>query len=220
MHPNTIHSRRSGRIRSTTTLMLAALALGAVAIVSVLPGPHLDAAAPHRPPAVASTNPDSAASQAAFLSAYRVLMHPRCMNCHPSGDVPLQGENSQLHVPLVVRGPDGRGTYALKCANCHQAANVAGRNMPPGNPNWHLPHPDAPLIFQGRSPAELARQLQDPKQNGGKTLDQVLHHVMEDALVLGAWNPGEGRESPPVSHAEFVRHMREWIEKGAAIPER
>ena len=29
---------------------------------------------------------DDAASSAAFKEAYKVLMHPRCMNCHPSGD--------------------------------------------------------------------------------------------------------------------------------------
>jgi hypothetical protein len=27
------------------------------------------------------------------------------------------------------------------------------------------------MVFQGKTPAELARQLKDPKQNGGKTLE-------------------------------------------------
>jgi hypothetical protein len=91
--------------------------------------------------------------------------------------------------------------------------------MPPGNPNWHLPSAKSPLVFQGRSPKELARQLKDPKQNGGKTLDQLLHHVSEDKLVLWGWDPGNGRTRPPLSHAEFVRKFREWIEKGAAASE-
>src|SRR3954468_21150593 len=30
-------------------------------------------------------------SRALFLEASRVLLHPRCANCLPSGDVPLQG---------------------------------------------------------------------------------------------------------------------------------
>jgi hypothetical protein len=161
---------------------------------------------------------DDAGSRAAFLEAYKVLMHPRCMNCHPAGDAPLQGDDSHPHAQNVKRGPDGKGKYALKCANCHQLATLSGENMPPGNPNWHLPSPQMPLIFQGRTPGELARQLKDPRQNGGKTLEQLLHHVSEDSLVTGCWEPGEGRTKPPLSHAEFVRRMRDWIEKGAAIP--
>ena len=46
----------------------------------------------------------------------------------------------------------------------------------------------------------------------------MLHHVTEDKLVLGGWDPGDGRTKPPLTHDEFVRKMREWIEKGAAEP--
>jgi hypothetical protein len=161
----------------------------------------------------------AALSRAAFKAAYPVFMHPRCMNCHPNGNVPLQGDDSRPHAQNVKRGPDGKGKYALKCANCHQERNTPGENMPPGNPNWHLPPPETPMVFQGRSAADLARQLKDPKQNGGKTLEQLLKHVSEDKLVLGGWDPGDGRTKPPLSHAEFVKAMREWIDKGAAIPE-
>jgi hypothetical protein len=161
---------------------------------------------------------DDEASRAAFLEAYKVLMHPRCMNCHPAGDVPLQGDDSHPHAQNVRRGPDGKGKYAMKCANCHQHANLPGPNMPPGNPNWHLPPPEMPMVFQGKTPGELARQLKDPKRNGNKSLEQLLHHVNEDKLVLGGWDPGDGRTKPPLTHAEFARKMREWIEKGAAEP--
>ena len=162
---------------------------------------------------------DEAVSRAAFLQTYQVLMHPRCMNCHPAGDAPLQGDDSHPHAQNVQRGPDGKGKYALKCANCHQHANLPGTNMPPGNPNWHLPPPEMRLVFQGKTPRELARQLKDPKQNGKKTLAELLHHVTEDKLVKGGWNPGDGRTKPPLTHAEFVGKMREWIENGAAEPE-
>ncbi|HJZ57235.1 MAG TPA: hypothetical protein VKE74_19860, partial [Gemmataceae bacterium] len=108
---------------------------------------------------------------------------------------------------------------ALKCANCHQATNLPGENMPPGNPNWHLPPADMPMVFQDKTPGELARQLKDPKQNGGKTLEQILHHVEEDKLVTGSWDPGDGRTKPPLTHAEFVQKMREWVAKGAPEPQ-
>jgi hypothetical protein len=207
--------RRAGGVSRgvIVTAVAAVLILGGLAYLSVewLRGPGLD-------PRV-EIRSEQQASRAAFLAAYKVFMHPRCMNCHPTGDVPLQGDDSHPHTQHVQRGNDGKGKYALKCANCHQDANVPGENMPPGNPNWHLPPPEMRMVFQGKSAAELARQLKDPKQNGGKTLEQLLHHVSEDKLVLGGWDPGDGRTKPPLSHAEFAAKMREWIEKGAAIPE-
>jgi hypothetical protein len=195
----------------------AVLAIGALGYVAFdrwqRPGP-----APERAGGNGADQKDEAASRAAFLEAYKVLMHPRCMNCHPTGDVPLQGDDSHPHSQNVKRGKDGKGLYALKCANCHQYTNLPGENMPPGNPNWHLPPPEMRMVFQGKTAAELARQLQDPKQNGGKTLQELLRHVSEDKLVLGGWDPGDGRTKPPLTHAEFAAKMREWVEKGAAIP--
>ena len=175
-----------------------------------------------QPQAAARTenSPDSreAESRAAFLAAYKVLMHPRCMNCHPKGDQPLQGEDSHIHLQNVQRGEDGKGLFAMKCKNCHQDKNLPGADMPPGHPEWHLPPATMRMVFEGKSPAELARQIKDPKQNGGKTLEQIVHHSAEDSLVATAWHPGPGRSTPPLTQAEFGRKMREWVDKGAAIP--
>jgi hypothetical protein len=159
-----------------------------------------------------------AESRAAFLAAYQVLMHPRCMNCHPKGDQPLQGEDSHIHFQNVQRGEDGKGLFAMKCKNCHQDKNLPGADMPPGHPEWHLPPANMRMVFEGKSPAELARQIKDPKQNGGKTLEQIVHHSAEDSLVATAWHPGPGRSTPPLSQTEFGKKMREWVDKGAAIP--
>src|SRR5678809_654995 len=76
--------------------------------------------------ATVSINKDSTESVEAFMQVYKVLMSPRCMNCHPAGDRPLQGEDSHVHIMNVQRGKDGKGLYALKCSNCHQPTNVAG----------------------------------------------------------------------------------------------
>jgi mono/diheme cytochrome c family protein len=171
--------------------------------------------------AIANSSPaakDSMASQRAFLQAYKVLMSPRCMNCHPAGDIPLQGEDSRLHTQGVKRGIDGQGLYALKCANCHQPGNTAGEHMPPGNPNWHLPPANMKMVFEGRTPRQLAAQLKDPAQNGHKTLVELIDHVTNDKLVLGGWDPGEGRAMPPLTHAAFAQYFKEWIDKGAVLP--
>ncbi len=60
-------------------------------------------------------------------------------------------------------------------SNVRTATNCqpARPNMPPGNPNWHLPPPEMKMVFQGKTPGELARQLKDPDQNGHKTLEET-----------------------------------------------
>ncbi len=46
---------------------------------------------------------DDAAARAAFLAAAPVFTHPRCQNCHPAGDAPLQGDDSHPHAQNVKR---------------------------------------------------------------------------------------------------------------------
>lgn len=170
-------------------------------------------------PHIGAPGRDSVASVQAFMKVYSVLMSPRCVNCHPAGDVPLQGDNSQLHAMLPRRGADGKGMYAMKCANCHQAANTQGLHTPPGNPDWHLPPADMKMVFQGKTPRELALQLTNPATNGKKDKKKLLEHV-DDGLVLAGWNPGEGRTLPPMSHADFKKAWITWIENGAYAPAR
>ena len=44
--------------------------------------------------------PDTAARSAAmFMELGKVLTHPRCVNCHPAGDHPRQGEQGRRHQP-------------------------------------------------------------------------------------------------------------------------
>lgn len=160
---------------------------------------------------------DSIESVKAFMEVYKVLMSPRCMNCHPSGDVPLQGDDSHLHTMLPRRGMDGKGAYAMKCSNCHQPENVAGLHMPPGNPNWHLPPANMKMVFQGRTPRQLAMQLINPKTNGNKNLQQLIEHA-DDGLVKAGWNPGEGLTLPPLSHGAFKNVWLKWLNTGAYAP--
>ena len=151
----------------------------------------------------------------AFNTVYSVLQHPRCLNCHPNGEAPLQYEDSRPHSMNVTRGSTEAG---LQCAACHQDQNSEAYGVkggPPGAPNWHLPEADMPLIFEGRTVSELCQQLKDPEQNGHKTLEQLYAHIAYDPLVLWGWNPGGNRTSPPVSHAEFVEQFRMWIDLDA-----
>src|SRR3954465_7052701 len=131
--------------RRPTLVLLALFTFGLCAGISVFNRSNVIAAE-------SGSKKDAAASRAAFLEVYKVLMHPRCMNCHPNGDRPLQGDNSHVHTMNIKRGETGMGKFAQKCGNCHQDKNLAGQNMPPGNPNWHLPPARNRMVFQGKSP--------------------------------------------------------------------
>jgi len=184
---------------------------------------------------VSAQTRDDALARTAFLEAFKVFSHARCVNCHPAGDAPLQGEDSRPHTSLRLRrGTDGQGVYAIKCGNCHQSENTPGLHMPPGapyplkdgseesahrsEPRWRLPPATTPMVFEKRAPGQLCRQLLDKRKNSGLTPEQLVQHISHDPLVLWGWNPGEGRSAPPISHAAFVQKVQEWIDKGRACP--
>lgn len=162
---------------------------------------------------------DNKKSVLAFRAVASVLTSPRCLNCHVPGDSPLQGDDNHSHAMNVKRGPDGRGTPAMRCTNCHQATNSSQLHAPPGRPDWRLPPPSMPLVWRGLSIAGICRALKDPATNGGMTTAKLIEHVSEDPFVNWAWNPGPGRTVPPLSHDEFVSRFKEWIDTGAACPE-
>lgn len=155
---------------------------------------------------------------AAFETVKAVLQHPRCQNCHIPGDAPLQFDEGLPHAQNILRGPDGKGSPGLPCVACHGDANPPGSwgaHMPPGAPNWHLPPPQTKMVFIGLSSGELCRVLKNPKTNGGKNFDALIHHVTEDKLVGWGWSPGVGRTPVPIPREEFVSKFKEWIAAGA-----
>ena len=170
-------------------------------------------------PDAATKKKDSIASVKAFAKVYSVLMSPRCMNCHPKGDVPLQGEDSHIHTMQPKRGTDGKGLYAMKCANCHQPENTPGVHTPPGNPKWQLPPADMKMVFEGKTPQQLAIQIMDFNQNGHKDVKKLIEHV-DDTLVKAGWHPAQGLKQPPLSHKEFKKAWLTWLETGAYAPKK
>ncbi len=169
------------------------------------------------PPAV----PDEAAGLAAFETMRGVFQHPRCQNCHPAGDAPLQGDSGQAHTQNVVRGPAGSGVAGLECTGCHGAANLPasyGGHVPPGTSKpWRMPGPDAPMVFVGMTPAALCAQLKDPAHNGGRDLAALRTHL-DDPLVTWGWDPGAGRTPIPTPRADFIHAFELWVRAGAPCP--
>jgi hypothetical protein len=154
-------------------------------------------------------------SRALFVEAGRVIQSPRCLNCHPNGERPTQGNDMHLHLPMVVRGPADMGATALRCMTCHQGANFAPAGVP-GHPLWHL----APLsmAWQGKSLGQICEQIKDRSRNGGKSLAQIQEHMAHDSLVGWGWNPGGTRAPAPGTQARLGQLIEAWIANGAACP--
>ena len=62
-------------------------------------------------------------SRALFGEIAKVLTHPRCMNCHPAGEHPLQGADRHEHMPPAWRGDGGTGIAGALCSSCHTEKN-------------------------------------------------------------------------------------------------
>lgn len=193
------------------------VSIGILVVITGICSAFIEKVDPYRVPTPIDRKKDSIASVTAFKEVYKVLMSPRCMNCHPAGDIPLQGNDSHLHTMGPKRGKDGTGLYAMKCTNCHQPTNTAGVHTPPGNPKWQLPPGDMKMVFQGKTARELAIQIRDYNQNGHKNKQQLIEHA-RDTLVKSGWHMGEGRPAPPLTYTAFVKVWDTWIEKGMYAP--
>ncbi len=158
---------------------------------------------------------DAGQPEPAFNAIARVLMSPRCLNCHTVTDFPRQGDDRHPHIMNVGRGADNHGAPALRCSTCHTTMNQTGSGVP-GAPNWGL----APLSmgWEGLSPHDLCVAVKDPAKNGNRSVSDLVSHMTGDALVQWAWNPGEGRTTPPIGQKEFHGLVRSWAAQGAPCP--
>lgn len=156
-------------------------------------------------------------SLALFSEVGRVLKHPRCVNCHPAGESPLQTDAMRPHEPLVVRGPDGHGhATGMRCDTCHQAANNDIATVP-GNPKWGLA--PAAMAWEGRSLGQICEQIKDPKRNGNKDMNALIEHMRHDVLVGWGWFPGVGREPVPGTQEQFGSLFKAWADSGGFCPD-
>jgi hypothetical protein len=187
-------------------------------------GSRSESAAQLRPPSEFDAITDlQARSRALFAEAAKVIMSPRCVNCHPASDRPTQGNDMHVHFPPVARGDDGGGVPGNTCAACHMDHNVnllPGQQVSfasiPGHPRWGL----APIemAWEGKSMSEICQRLKDPHHNGGRSLALLQEHLAHDDLVARGWNPGSGREPVPGTQKRLGELIEAWINSGAACP--
>jgi hypothetical protein len=169
------------------------------------------------PESFSSIADTEARSAAIFTELGKVLTHPRCVNCHPAGDRPRQTNERRLHQPPVERGVDGHGTETMRCSICHQNANFDPGRMP-GHPEWHLAPRE--MAWEGKTLAEICAQVTDPARNGGRKVEDLIHHIGADTLVGWAWHPGFGRSPAPGTQKEAGALVDAWVKTGAVCPTR
>ena len=170
------------------------------------------------PAAFSDIADDADRAAALFGEMSKVMLHPRCANCHPREGGPTQGDDMHPHEPPVVRG-FGMGAAGMECSTCHGPANVEFASMEgsiPGAEPWML----APqsMGWVGATPSELCAQIKNTELNGGRSLDDLVFHNSEDHLVGWAWHPGEGRTPAPGDHETFGALTAAWTEAGAHCP--
>jgi len=172
--------------------------------------------------AFADIQDPAARSRALFTEAAKVITNPRCMNCHPASDHPLQGNDQHEHMPPTWRGESGTGVAGAPCTTCHTEKNVtlfatgATYRSIPGHARWGI----APIemAWQGKSIHQICEQIKDPKRNGGRDLALLQDHIAHDDLVGWAWNPGAGREPAPGTQEQAGQLIQAWIDTGAHCP--
>lgn len=192
-------------MRRTIVCLVSLLALAAISL-----GENL------RAPGEISAETRAERSKALFVEAGKVLLHPRCINCHPADRQPLQGEDGRWHEPRVERGAGGHGRVGMRCSTCHQSENFDPGRVP-GAPSWHLA-PES-MAWQGLTLGEICESLKDRERNGDRSLAEIVHHMEEDPLVGWAWEPGADREPVPGNQEVFGRLIRAWADTGAECPE-
>jgi hypothetical protein len=203
-------------LRHLLTVSAAAALAGASVIMT---GYSVSGATPESlagPESFASITDAEEKSAALFTELGKVLTSPRCVNCHPAGDRPRQGDQQRLHQPPVFRGEDGLGLETMRCPICHQSANFDPGRVP-GHAPWLLAPPE--MAWEGKSLGEICRQIKDPQRNGGKSLADLVEHIGEDSLVGWAWAPGRGRKPAPGTQKLAGALVQAWVDTGAACPE-
>ena len=145
-----------------------------------------------KPSAFSGILDTQARSRALFTEAAKVIMHPRCVNCHPASDRPTQGDDMHPHSPSTARGIDGGGVPGNTCGACHSDRNLdifpgqqtSFRSIP-GHSRWHLAPEE--MAWEGKSIGDICRQIKDPQRNGG-----AISNCCTSIWRMTIWSRGAG----------------------------
>ena len=86
----------------------------------------------------------------------------------------------------------------------------------PGHPHWHLAPRE--MAWEGKTLGEICAQIKDPARNGGRSLEELVHHIGDrhaGRLGLGA----RLRPQAGARHAKGAGALVEaWVKTGAVCP--
>ena len=165
---------------------------------------------------------DKAAGVEVWGNIYKVLSHPRCVNCHVPDDRPRWSGKSygktQVHGMNVQATATRMGMPGQQmCLTCHSKLNADVPHGPPGAAVWALAPVE--MTWWGKSSQELCTIVKDPAKTGGRDITAFADHIGHDALVAWGWDPGVGREPAPFSAKETVVMLEQWLALGLPCPE-
>ena len=203
----------TSEMRVKLLVAVAALLMSMLTAYAVVQGQSDSLATPE---SFASIGDTAQRSVALFTELGKVLTHPRCVNCHPAGDRPRQGEMGRP-APAAGRARRGRSWPRRPCAA--RSATRRPTSSPAACraiPEWHLAPRE--MAWEGKTLGEICVQIKDPERNGGRSLEDLIHHIGNDTLVGWAWAPGYGRQPAPGTQKEAGALVEAWVKTGAVCP--
>ena len=71
---------------------------------------------------------------------------------------------------------------------------------------------------KARRSVEICAQIKDRERNGGRSLEEIAHHIGTNSLVGWAWAPGFGRRPAPGTQQQAGALVDAWVKTGAVCP--
>ena len=161
---------------------------------------------------------------AAFETVRAVLQHPRCQNCHPAGDAPLQGDDGPRaraeRAARARRARHGRRASARRATARRTRPSSYGAHIPPGvATGWHMPPPEEKMVFVGVRAARAVRADQGPGAQRRQGHGRAAHAPRRSARDLGL-EPGlRPRAGVHAVAQTFLAAWETWAAAGAPCPD-
>ena len=132
----------------------------------------------------------------------RVLESPRCLNCHPAGDAPLQIDDGRPHAMNITRRSEKNGLTVrdLPPRQERRAARTSRRARRTGT----CRRPRRRWCSRAARRRSCARSSRIRRRPSGRDLAALIEHVAHDPLVGWGWASGAG----PHAGADAARRLR------------
>ena len=161
-------------------------------------------------------------SRALFNEVAKVVTHPRCMNCHPAGEHPTQGNDQHEHMPPTCAARPASASPGVLLGLPHREELHAGRHRRDATRAFRAIRAGSSRRsrWRGRASrsARSASSSRTRSATAARSLALLHEHFAKDDLVAWGWAPGEGREPAPGTQQQLGELAQAWIDTGAECP--